>query len=323
MYDLLYHVGENLDWIREHWGDLLAARYPGTRRPWHSIFLTPEMRRQTDELVAAERRDRATPRAAHLGQQWLAPTPLTGRGESASPVVDAVLSVILDAEAAILDLEDLVRDELGYSRTCSRCRHEADGHSGAEGCGLCACPAYRLKRRAVDEGAEGYTVITPARVLSDPQHPWRREYVAPEREWEQTRAPEGSVHWACVWLDSAQTAIRDHPLLAEQVAAETWRVRRMMMREVGDIQDGMMLRVACIGCDGRTEDRPEGGEFTLRLRTSPALVIVCLNEACDPPSSLCGTWIGNRPAWPQHEWDWLAEWMRARDAARASAAVAA
>jgi hypothetical protein len=81
---------------------------------------------------------------------------------------------------------------------------------------------------------------------------------------------------------------------------------------LGHVSDGQTLDAICPWCGGRTEAKPVGGAKTLRVRTLPNTsppepVVVCEGGLCEPPSSDCGTWVRGRPAWRQHEWDWLAD----------------
>lgn len=95
--------------------------------------------------------------------------------------------------------------------------------------------------------------------------------------------------------------------LAERVAAQ-----------LGEIHDGQVLDALCPWCGGRTERRPNGGDRTLvvyargsRLeqveRAGDGAVIVCRGVNCEPPLGACGTRVGQHPAWPEREWDWLAK----------------
>ena len=43
------------------------------------------------------------------------------------------------------------------------------------------------------------------------------------------------------------------------------------------------------------------------LGTEPAAAVVCWNPLCTPPDDQVGTWYRGRPAWPWHEWEWLAD----------------
>lgn len=76
--------------------------------------------------------------------------------------------------------------------------------------------------------------------------------------------------------------------------------------------DGQVLSAVCPWCHGRNEDTGVQGDHTLRVRLLPGTsppepVVVCEGVNCTPPEADCGTWLRGRPAWRQHEWDWLAK----------------
>lgn len=90
---------------------------------------------------------------------------------------------------------------------------------------------------------------------------------------------------------------------AQQAAS---RLRRTLAAALDDLIDGQRLTALCAWCHGTTIAAPVGGERTLVVRlVASRPVIVCEGPLCDPPPSECSTWVGGRPAWPQHQWDWL------------------
>lgn len=307
----LFHTADNLRYIRETWGDLQTLRYPGTNRPWRQLFLTPTQREANNRAAALERAERHVTRAA-TGLQWLAAEPTTAVGASPSPGLDDVIDTIAATENTIFWLEDTARDILGFTRTCTRCRHDADTHNaGTTGhaCRLCDCPEHRLGTRTPGEAGGRYETRGTHTLTIDPHAPWRRTFTPADREWVTEAAPAGSLHWACVWLESSLDVISAHEDFAQTLTDAIGTIRRRIAATVGEIEDGMTLKAPCISCRGIDED---SGQlmYTLRLRAKPDPVIMCVNPACQPTEALCGTWIRSRPAWPQREWDWLADRIR-------------
>ncbi|MFG1997891.1 hypothetical protein ACGFNU_01935 [Spirillospora sp. NPDC048911] len=281
-----HRVAEQLNEVRERWGDVLTARHPGTPRPWAELAMTAEERERRDALARAERAERLM-----LTRQGIDPP-----GYTRSAARDDVLDVIEEVERGMLLLEDAVRDRLGYSRLCERCRHEADAH--LDHCAIpgCDCPDYRLTRRPTAEPSVRYLTITgPERAQGEfrPAERHRIEYV-----------PEGSLHWASVWLEDQLPAITTDETLAEHFAAEVARLHRLVVRVLGLVEDGTLIKAPCIGCDGATPEQPEGGALTLRLYADG--YVLCHNPLCDPPTDLCGSRLRGKPMWPYEELEWLA-----------------
>jgi hypothetical protein len=77
----------------------------------------------------------------------------------------------------------------------------------------------------------------------------------------------------------------------------------------------MLAGAICPWCRGCTPKHPAGGAVTMRveeipgsptLHTEPIAAVVCWNPLCTPSDDqFTITYLG-RPAWSQHEWDWLA-----------------
>lgn len=302
----LFHTADNLRYIRETWGDLQTLRYPGTNRPWRQLFLNPAQREANNRAAALERAERHVTRA-EAGLQWLAAERALAVGASQSPGLDDVIDTIAAVENTIFWLEDTARDLLGFSRTCTRCRHDADTHN--DDCRLCDCPAYRCGTRTPGEAAGRYETRAGHTLTVDPDAPWHRTFTPADREWVTEPAPAGSLHWACVWIESSLDVINAHQDFTNQLSEAVTALRRRIAAVVGEIEDGMTLKAPCISCRGI--DQATGQTmFTLRLRSKPDPVIMCVNPACQPTDALCGTWIRSRPAWPQREWDWLADRIR-------------
>lgn len=258
-------------WLREHWDELLAARHRGTKRPWREYVMSAEDRAVEDAMARAERLN------PHRG---VAP----GWG-MAPPLLD-VVQTIADIEMAVLSLEDAIRAELGYTRLCSRCRHENSAHVGPGYCRLhpnsgddvrCPCPGYRLDR-APREG---------------------------RAEWRLAEARLGSVKWATRWVEQVGAALTEE--LADDAAAVAWECGKQARRSLQLVDPSVLIKAPCPWCRGVSADNPAGG-FTMRLYTKDGTedaYLTCTNPGCEPPEGACGMRKHGRPAWPPHEWDYV------------------
>ena len=75
----------------------------------------------------------------------------------------------------------------------------------------------------------------------------------------------------------------------------------------GIFADGQLLAGLCPWCGGKSSRTPVGGSPTLRVHTGAAgALIVCEGGMCEPPSADVGMHWRGFPAWPVHEWSWLA-----------------
>lgn len=99
--------------------------------------------------------------------------------------------------------------------------------------------------------------------------------------------------------------LRHHHKLAE--ASQTLnehtvhKMRARMAEAFSEILDGQQLTADCPWC----------GKPELRIRLIGPVhaqqpVVVCENEGCNPQPAECGKWWRGHPAWPFHEWEWLA-----------------
>ncbi|MHB1063542.1 MAG: hypothetical protein ACYC1Z_03450 [Georgenia sp.] len=146
--------------------------------------------------------------------------------------------------------------------------------------------------------------------------------------------PRPYLRTARAWLTAAQEADdRTVPWADDLLRPVVRKVATML----GEIVDGQVLDALCPWCTGRSEKRPTGGDRTLVVH-APAVtstasrsgragaddgpVVVCHGTNCTPPSSSVGTWIGEQPAWPEREWDWLAKQLLAVDGDVTARAVA-
>lgn len=118
--------------------------------------------------------------------------------------------------------------------------------------------------------------------------------------------PEPYLRYAAQHLAAAYDA---DPGLEGGVVEDARRLRTEVARHLGELTTGQVLQAECPWCHGFTADHPQGGAFTLRVRTLPGdlTAVVCQNDLCDPPDGDCGNRWRGRPAWPIHEWNWLAD----------------
>lgn len=125
--------------------------------------------------------------------------------------------------------------------------------------------------------------------------------------------PEPYLRHAAAHLAQAYEA---DPSLIGGVEEDAARLRNEVARHLGELTTGQTLKAPCPFCAGRTADHPEGGSHTLRVRTLPGdlTAVVCQNSLCEPPEGGCGTRWRGFPAWPIHEWSWLADHIEAREA---------
>lgn len=119
--------------------------------------------------------------------------------------------------------------------------------------------------------------------------------------------PDGSVHWACVWIEDALAAVAADPVLACHVADEARRLARLVLAAIGHIADSVLIQARCFVCGGVDEEHPNGAR-TLRLYTGGRLVdayVLCHNPRCQPDPAQCGARRHGRPMWTADELVWL------------------
>lgn len=98
------------------------------------------------------------------------------------------------------------------------------------------------------------------------------------------------------------------PELYARIRRTTVRIRAVMANHFAEVFDGQRLKTDCPWCHApRMFIRMIGPEH------SQHPVITCESGSCEPPSADCGTWYRGKPAWPFHEWDWLANRMHHAD----------
>jgi len=104
----------------------------------------------------------------------------------------------------------------------------------------------------------------------------------------------------------------DESGVCHRASNDLWSLADDVAIALGLVRDGQTLKALCPWCGGRTTQTPLGGALTLRVHEtySGVLVVchglVCHGRRCDPPPADCGIAWEGKPAWPQHEWDWLA-----------------
>lgn len=123
----------------------------------------------------------------------------------------------------------------------------------------------------------------------------------------QSAFADPSTHWSFV-AALLEDVARLNPDLLEHIADTAAMHVRRAAPALGLITDGQLLAALCPWCDGKTSAAPVGGHRTLRVRTLPGGLpaVVCEGGSCDPPEAECGARWRGLPAWPEHEWTWLA-----------------
>ena len=118
------------------------------------------------------------------------------------------------------------------------------------------------------------------------------------------------LRFAAMWADQAIEACPD---VLEFVVDEARELMRATSRVLGMVYDGQTLKASCVWCRGVDPQNPAGGGLTLRVQSLPGglVAVVCLNPGCDPSEADCGTRWHGHPAWPIHEWEWLAQRIEA------------
>lgn len=121
----------------------------------------------------------------------------------------------------------------------------------------------------------------------------------------------------------------DHPLLLltyvrnhwEQCGAETVmeveqeaaRLRAGLLHHFSEIGSGQRLKADCPWCD-----HAELYVRTIGSEDNAQPIVRCESGVCEPDQAGCGTWHRNMPAWPFHEWGWLAKQIEDADERRAN-----
>lgn len=117
--------------------------------------------------------------------------------------------------------------------------------------------------------------------------------------------PRPYLAHAAACLPTAVTAWPNGDEIAWWAARQTRDMVREISASLALMHDGQRLNVVCPWCRGGLT-----GEQTWRVRSLPGglVAIVCEgDQPCEPPSKDVGTWWRARPAWPFHEWEWLAK----------------
>lgn len=128
--------------------------------------------------------------------------------------------------------------------------------------------------------------------------------------------PRPYFQFARAWLTVADAADdRTMPWVAEQLHP----LADAVAAALGEVHDGQVLDAVCPWCGGRTERSDRQRTLVVFARgarraqiekdttSSEGPVIVCHGVNCEPPTSSCGMRVGDHPAWPEREWEWLAK----------------
>lgn len=106
--------------------------------------------------------------------------------------------------------------------------------------------------------------------------------------------------------DELAYILSHHPVTSEAAQKYTehsiHRIRAQMAEEFSEILDGQQLTADCPWCHHQ--------ELRIRLIGPPHAqqpVVLCENPGCNPQPAECGQWWRGHPAWPLHEWEWLAQ----------------
>lgn len=303
--------------IRERWGDLLAARMHGSPILAAQLVLTAEQIAHRDELLRQERAERLVDRHP-AGLQWMAVPRAAGSGESPAPLRVPVEDVVQEVTGAVLHLEATMRRELGFTPIARNPELGEESMSSGRGRYVTRAQHQTLlpdgrELRDVEEAIRREEDERERQLLRErlQQAAPRRTFLPADREWVETEAPSGVVHWACVWLEDYLPWIADHPRLLDRVQREAARLVRLVRAGIGELQSGLLLQAPCPWCRGVDEDHPDGA-LSMRLYTQQKLIdsyVLCHGKDCDPPESDCGGRFKGKPWWPSTEFDWLAGHM--------------
>lgn len=83
------------------------------------------------------------------------------------------------------------------------------------------------------------------------------------------------------------------------------RARRRTAAALQLTLGGQVLDADCPWCRARP--------LRIRIVADEPLVVCESRRVCEPPEADCGTWVRDRPAWIQPEWEWLARRIRHAD----------
>lgn len=120
---LTEHATTDLEEVAVWWDELLADRFPGTRRRWHQRRDTPEKAAERAARDSAERSERFGVNSDL--PRHLKPLVVTPPGMSPSPARDDVLDAVADVTWTVTDLRDTVayhmnadRRRIGVAQAC-------------------------------------------------------------------------------------------------------------------------------------------------------------------------------------------------------------
>lgn len=114
------------------------------------------------------------------------------------------------------------------------------------------------------------------------------------------------IHTTATQLDPEGTA-------AAYTLGQLQHLRTSTARYFTEAVDGQRLKTDCPWCGNPTL-------FFRRIGPEhrPEFVVACESGTCTPDYRDCGTWLGATPAWPFHEWTWLAKRINHHERIQAS-----
>lgn len=104
----------------------------------------------------------------------------------------------------------------------------------------------------------------------------------------------------------------DHVELAEDIQEEAGRLRAGLTHHFSELGAGQRLKADCPWCD-----QPSLYVRIIGAEDNAQPIVRCESGTCEPDTAGCGTWHRNMPAWPFHEWGWLAKQIEDAEERRA------
>lgn len=211
-----------------------------------------------------------------LGGSSTATAPVTpgAPGYTRAPLNVGALDQLTGVGAAVVELEDNVRDALGF--------HQAERHVLVE---LHRDLPGGWHPPIVDPRPP--QLVVPARLVQPSN-------AGPTPQLLATRDPVDAIGW----LQRALPALdRDeHADLLTHLMKETGRAARVLRSALGDTEQVAPIKAPCPICDA------------MSLRAFPERdVVVCVNDGCTCTSEACAYCPkGRRHRWPRDDWDRLA-----------------
>jgi len=108
------------------------------------------------------------------------------------------------------------------------------------------------------------------------------------------------------------------PEIGEDIQEEASRLRAGLTHHFAELGAGQRLKADCPWCD-----QPTLYVRIIGAEDNGQPIVRCESGTCEPDTAGCGTWHRNLPAWPFHEWDWLAKQIEAAEERRENARLEA